>query len=57
MPYTQISEKEYTDASSKLFAIDLTGVYAGMASDAIGERYCTTDSCEIKFIKDNSKAN
>ena len=57
MPYTQISEEEYTNASSKLFPIDLTGVYAGMASDAIGERYCTTDSCEIKFIKDNSKVN
>jgi len=57
MPYTQITEEEYVDAGVKLFPIDLTGVYAGMASDAIGERYCTTDSCEIKFIKDNSKAN
>jgi hypothetical protein len=38
----------------KLFPIDLTGVYAGMAADAIGEAYCTTDACEIKFIKDNS---
>jgi hypothetical protein len=27
-----------------------------MAADAIGERYCTTDSCEIKFIKDNITA-
>jgi hypothetical protein len=26
-----------------------------MAADAIGEAYCTTDSCEIKFIQDNSK--
>lgn len=53
MPYTQIKEEEYNEAVSKLMPIDLTGVYAGMASDAIGERYCTTDSCEIKFIKDN----
>jgi hypothetical protein len=53
MPYTQITEEEYVDQVDKLFPIDLTGVYAGMAADAIGERYCTTDSCEIKFIKDN----
>lgn len=52
MPYTQISEQEYLDQVDKLFPIDLSGVYAGLASDAIGERYCTTDSCEIKFLKD-----
>jgi len=55
MPYTQITEEEYVEQTKKLFPIDLTGVYAGMAADAIGERYCTTDSCEIKFIKDNTK--
>ena len=55
MPYTQITEEEYNLASKSLFPIDLTGVYAGMAADAIGESYCTTDSCEIKFIKDNTK--
>jgi hypothetical protein len=36
-----------------LFPIDFSGVYAGMAADAIGESYCTTDACEIKLIKDN----
>jgi hypothetical protein len=55
MPYTQISEEEYNEEGlMKLFPIDLTGVYAGMAADAIGESYCTTDACEVKFIKDNS---
>jgi hypothetical protein len=53
MPYTQISEEEYEQFSKQLFPIDFTGVYAGMASDAIGEAYCTTDACEIKLIKDN----
>jgi hypothetical protein len=24
-----------------------------MASDAIGEAYCTTDACEVKLIKEN----
>ena len=55
MPYTQISEEEYIEATKTLFAIDLTGVYAGMAADAIGENYCTTDSCEVKFVKENAK--
>ena len=53
MPYTQITKEEYEADIEKLFPIDLAGVYAGMAADAIGEAYCTTDSCEIKLIKDN----
>ena len=55
MPYTQISEQEYEEAKSKIFPIDLAGIYDGLAVDAIGEAYCTTDSCEIKLIKDNAK--
>jgi ribonucleoside-triphosphate reductase len=53
MPYTQITEEQYNEQSKTLFPIDFSGVYAGMAADAIGESYCTTDSCEIKLIKDN----
>ena len=53
MPYTQITEEEYEDARMKLFPIDFAGVYAGMAADAVGEMYCTTDACEVKLIKDN----
>jgi ribonucleoside-triphosphate reductase len=57
MPYTQISAEEYEqEGTMKLFPIDLTGVYAGMAADAIGEAYCTTDACEVKLIKDNTSA-
>lgn len=57
MPYTQITEEEYTeDGLMKLFPIDFAGVYAGMAADAVGESYCTTDSCEIKLITDNLKS-
>lgn len=53
MPYTQISAEEYESYRKTLFPIDFSGVYAGMASDAIGEAYCTTDACEVKLIKDN----
>ena len=56
MPYTQITEKEYEeDGVMKLFPIDLKGVYEGMAADAVGEMYCTTDACEIKLIRDNQQ--
>jgi len=54
MPYTQITSEEYeSEGVMKLFPIDLSGVYAGMAADAIGEAYCTTDACEVRLIKDN----
>jgi len=55
MPYTQITKEEYEDATMKLFPIDFTGVYAGMASDAIGDAYCTTDACEVRLIVENLK--
>jgi adenosylcobalamin-dependent ribonucleoside-triphosphate reductase len=54
MPYTQITADDYeNDGVMKLFPIDFSGVYAGMAADAIGEAYCTTDACEVKLITDN----
>ena len=54
MPYTQITEQEYEEQGvMQLFPIDFSGVYAGMAADAIGEAYCTTDACEVKLITDN----
>lgn len=53
MPYTQITEEEYDAYAMQLFPIDFKGVYQGMAADAVGEAYCTTDACEIKLIKDN----
>jgi len=52
MPYTQITEEEYEGYTMTLFPIDFAGVYAGMAADAIGENFCTTDACEVKMIKD-----
>ena len=55
MPYTQITEEEYNKYSMELFPIDFVGVYAGLAADAIGESYCTTDACEIKLITENNK--
>jgi adenosylcobalamin-dependent ribonucleoside-triphosphate reductase len=53
MPYTQISEEQYNEYAMKLFKIDFDGVYEGLAFDAIGESMCTTDACEVKFIRQN----
>ena len=47
MPYTQITKDEYEEYKYKLLPIDFTDVYAGMAADAIGEKYCSTDYCEV----------
>jgi len=52
MPYTQITEEEYENYRMTLFPIDLKGVYEGMAIDAVGESFCSTDSCEVKMVKD-----
>jgi hypothetical protein len=53
MPYTQITEEEYEASRMALMPIDFSGVYAGMAADAIGEAYCTTDACEVRLITEN----
>jgi adenosylcobalamin-dependent ribonucleoside-triphosphate reductase len=47
MPYSQITEEEYESYKLSLLPIDFTDVYAGMAADAIGEKYCSTDFCEV----------
>jgi ribonucleoside-triphosphate reductase len=47
MPYTQITAEQYEEYKYKLLPIDFTDVYAGMAADAIGEKYCSTDFCEV----------
>ena len=47
MPYTQVTEEEYRAYGDTLLPVDLTDVYAGLAADAIGEKFCTTDACEV----------
>lgn len=47
-PYQESSEEEYLDASETTLRVDLSGIYTGgKALDAEGEKYCTTDACEI----------
>jgi hypothetical protein len=57
MPYEAIDKGEYNRISNGGFVgvgkplqrIDWDLLYAGNALDAVGEKYCTTDVCEIKL--------
>ena len=42
-----VPKEQYDEYKYKLLPIDFTDVYAGMAADAIGEKYCSTDFCEV----------
>jgi hypothetical protein len=50
MPYTSISIDEYDSYVGRLKRVEFTSIYDGVSSslDAAGERYCTTDACELK---------
>jgi adenosylcobalamin-dependent ribonucleoside-triphosphate reductase len=52
MPYTSISEEEYDAYVGRLLKVDFSPIYTGVAGavDAAGERYCTTDACELKVV-------
>src|SRR5690606_21850238 len=47
MPYQQISSEEFEELAGTTLPVDLGPVYLGNALDAEGEKYCTTDKCEI----------
>lgn len=47
MPYQSIRADQYEDAQDSLLRVDLSPVYLGGAKDAEGERYCSTDKCEL----------
>lgn len=52
MPYTEITDAGYHDASYRLFKVDLSPIYDGRADalDAAGEAFCTTDACEVRTL-------
>jgi ribonucleoside-triphosphate reductase (thioredoxin) len=47
MPYTSITEEEYWKYWEVLQPVDMSVLY-GIGEDAVGDKYCTTDVCEIK---------
>ena len=55
-PYNEISKEEYESYVGKIAKIDWSAIYDGVDNlEAQGEMYCTTDYCEIKTVKENSK--
>lgn len=48
MPYEQITQEEFEKMSSKVNKIDFSVAYSEKAEEAEGEKYCSTDVCEIK---------
>jgi adenosylcobalamin-dependent ribonucleoside-triphosphate reductase len=51
MPYGKLTADEWELSSYELLPIDLSGIYAGLGLEALGEQYCSSDSCEIKDYK------
>lgn len=52
MPYESITPEEY-EAGMNRFPVDLTPIYEGLGIEAIGERFCSTDACEVKDLRNN----
>jgi ribonucleoside-triphosphate reductase len=46
-PYTNISSTDYVNATNVLSKVDMDVLYDEKVLDAEGEKYCTTDVCEI----------
>lgn len=52
MPYTSVTREEYDAYVGRLSKVDFSPIYLGQTGnlDAAGERYCTTDACELKVV-------
>jgi hypothetical protein len=50
-PYTNISSNEYVAAENELSKVDMNILYDEEVVDAEGEKYCTTDVCEIPQVQ------
>jgi adenosylcobalamin-dependent ribonucleoside-triphosphate reductase len=47
MPYEKVSDEIWSSMWAGIGLLDWDRLYAGEAGDAEGEKYCTTDACEI----------
>ena len=57
-PYTQITRAQYEGYIGKIKTIDFNAIYDGVEGlEAIGESYCSTDSCELKEMKTSDLAS
>lgn len=56
MPYEEITEEEYLELCGNLLPMLREVVYAN-GEEALGEKFCTTDKCEMPGVPTDSKAN
>lgn len=49
MPYERIDLDTYNEKVEGVTYLDWNRLYEGDSLDAVGEAYCTTDSCELKY--------
>mgnify|MGYP001025329726 FL=1 len=54
MPYEEITEEKYREMCDNLKPLPRDIVY-GRGDQALGERFCTTDACEIKTYRNNNE--
>ena len=54
MPYEEITEEKYREMCDNLKPLPRDIVYGG-GDQALGERFCTTDACEIKTYRNNNE--
>ena len=47
MPYEEITEDAYEEYTQKIMRVTFEDVYNGLGAEAIGEKFCTTDACEV----------
>ncbi len=47
MPYERVTHEQWRDLFDRIAPLDWDRLYAGEAADPEGERYCTTDACEL----------
>lgn len=49
MPYEAITESKQSEMAGKITKINTSGLYGLKSVDAVGEKFCNNDTCEIPF--------
>ena len=47
LPYEAITDEEYERAVAKLRDVDTAPMYGARAEEAVGEKFCSNDTCEV----------
>jgi len=50
MPYETVSDEEWEERFNRVQPLDWTSLYGADSADAAGEKFCTTDRCEMSIV-------